>query len=193
MMQTGFHQSYLQEFMWIYFLKLYKCYIFILWQDDVTKKLAFSSVNCSVRSSHICLVLTNLLRYFILLCFFFLSFSLLYQCLSAVQMKCHILLLSVFCGVLYFGCVLKYNHAMFKKKGKVWWGASLVVQWLEQRASIAGVIGLILSRESKIPQAVGCRGKKNNTSLCTLGDNDVFMGHVDSPVVKIHYCRVGCP
>ena len=113
MMQTGFHQSYLQEFMWIYFLKLYKCYIFILWQDDVTKKLAFSSVNCSVRSSHICLVLTNLLRYFILLCFFFLSFSLLYQCLSAVQMKCHILLLSVFCGVLYFGCVLKYNHAVF--------------------------------------------------------------------------------
>lgn len=69
--------------------------------------------------------LYSLLHYFILLCFFFfpficsvfffffLSFSLVYQCLSVVQMKYHILLLSIYCGVLYFGCVLKYNHTMF--------------------------------------------------------------------------------
>ena len=52
--------------------------------------------------------------------FFFLSFSLIYQCLSVVQMKNQILLLSIYYGVLYFGCVLKCNHAMFggKKKGK---------------------------------------------------------------------------
>ena len=30
-------------------------------------------------------------------------------------MKYHILLLSIYCGVLYFGCVLKYNHVVFKK------------------------------------------------------------------------------
>ena len=57
------------------------------------------------------------------------------------------------------------------------------VQWLEQRASIAEVVGSILRRVSKIPQAMGC-SKKKKKSLCTLGDNDVFMGHVDSPVVQ---------
>ena len=56
------------------------------------------------------------------------------------------------------------------------------VQWLEQRASIAEVIGSILSRVSKIPQVWDAAKKKK--SLCTLGDNDVFMGHVDSPVVQ---------
>ena len=50
--------------------------------------------------------------------FFFLSFSLVYQCLSVVQMKNHILLLSIYYGVLYFGCVLKCNHAMFGEKKK---------------------------------------------------------------------------
>ena len=50
--------------------------------------------------------------------FFFLSFSLVYQCLSVVQMKYHILLLPIYCGVLYFGCVLKYNLAMFLGGGE---------------------------------------------------------------------------
>ena len=67
---------------------------------------------------HICLVLTSLLHYFILLFFFSFSFSLVCQCLSVVQMKYHILLLSIYC-VLYFGCILKYSHTMFKKKKKM--------------------------------------------------------------------------
>ena len=113
--------------MWIYFLKLYKCYIFILWQYDVTKKLPFCLLcYCSVCHLHIRLILTSLLRYFILLCFFFFSFSLVYQHRSVVQMKYHILLLSIYCGVLYFGCVLKYNHTMFQKKKKEdQWGVLL--------------------------------------------------------------------
>ena len=80
------------------------------------KEIAFSSVTLQFCHRHICLVLTSLLCYFIFLWFFFLSFSLVYQCLSVVQMKNHILLLSIYYGVLYFGCVLKCNHAMFGKK-----------------------------------------------------------------------------
>ena len=98
--------------MWIYFLKLYKCYIFIFWQYDVTKKLPFFCY-CSVCHLHICLILTVSCIISFCYVFFFLSFSLVYQCLSVVQMKYHILLLSIYCGVLYFGCVLKYNHTMF--------------------------------------------------------------------------------
>ena len=59
------------------------------------------------------------LFHFALGVFFSLSFSLVYQCLSVVQMKYHILLLLIYCGVLYFDCVLKYNLAMLlggKKK-----------------------------------------------------------------------------
>ena len=52
------------------------------------------------------------LFHFALGVFFSLSFSLVYQCLSVVQMKYHILLLLIYCGVLYFDCVLKYNLAM---------------------------------------------------------------------------------
>ena len=103
--------------MWIYFLKLYKYYIFIFWQYDVTKKLPFFC-NCSVCHLHICLILTVSCIISFCSVFFFLSFSLVYQCLSVVQMKYHILLLSIYCGVLYFGCVLKYNHTVFKKKKK---------------------------------------------------------------------------
>ena len=61
-------------------------------------------------------VMSLVLFHFALLFFFFLSFSLVYQCLSGVQIKNHILLPSTYCGVLYFLCVLKYNHAMFEKK-----------------------------------------------------------------------------
>ena len=80
------------------------------------KEIAFSSVTVHFCHLHICLFLTRFLCYFIFLWvvfFFFLSFSLVYQCLSVVQMKYHILLLSIYCDVLYFGCVLKYNHTMF--------------------------------------------------------------------------------
>ena len=76
------------------------------------KEIAFILLLFSLSSSYM-LNPYSLLHYFILLCFFFLSFSLVYQCLSVVQMKYHILLLSIYCGVLYFGCVLKYNHTMF--------------------------------------------------------------------------------
>ena len=60
------------------------------------------------------------LFHFALGVFFSLSFSLVYQCLSVVQMKYHILLLLIYCGVLYFDCVLKYNLAILLggKKGK---------------------------------------------------------------------------
>ena len=85
------------------------------------KETAFSSVTVQFCHLLICLVFVLcLLCYFILLCcfFFFLSFSLVYQCLSVVQMKYHILLLPIYCGVLYFGCVLKYNLAMFFVGGR---------------------------------------------------------------------------
>ena len=84
------------------------------------KEIAFSSVTVHFCHLHICLFLTRFLCYFIFLwvVFFFLSFSLVYQCLSVVQMKYHILLLPIYCGVLYFGCVLKYNLAMFFVGGR---------------------------------------------------------------------------
>ena len=104
--------------MWIYFLKLYKCYIFIFWQYDVTKKLPLFCY-CSVCHLHICLILTVSCIISFCYVFFFLSFSLVYQCLSVVQMKYHILLLSIYRGVLYFGCVLKYNHIKKRKKASV--------------------------------------------------------------------------
>ena len=31
----------------------------------------------------------------------------------AMQMKYHVLLLSTYYSILYFGCVLKYNHIVF--------------------------------------------------------------------------------
>ena len=111
--------------MWIYFLKLYKCYIFILWQYDVTKKLPFCLLLFSLSSSYTLNPYQSLTLFHFAL-FFFFSFSLVYQRLSVVQMKYHILLLSIYCGVLYFGCVLKYNHTMFQKKKKEdQWGVLL--------------------------------------------------------------------
>ena len=85
------------------------------------KEIALSSVTVQFCHLHTCLFLTRFLCYFILLWvffFFFLSFSLVYQCLSVVQMKYPILLLPIYCGVLYFGCVLKYNLAMFLGGGE---------------------------------------------------------------------------
>ena len=76
---------------------------------------------CSVLSSSYMLIPYQVLVLFhfaLGVFFFFLSFSLVYQCLSVVQMKYHILLLPIYCGVLYFGCVLKYNLAMFLGGGE---------------------------------------------------------------------------
>ena len=39
--QIGLHQSSPPLFMCIYFLKLYICYIFNLWQYDITRKVLF--------------------------------------------------------------------------------------------------------------------------------------------------------
>ena len=36
-----------------------------------------------------------------------------------MQMKYHILLPSIYYGVLYFGCILKYNHDLKKKKDQL--------------------------------------------------------------------------
>ena len=56
--------------------QLYKCYIFIFWQYDVTKKLPFFC-NCSACHLHICLILTvSCIISFCSVFFFFLSFAL---------------------------------------------------------------------------------------------------------------------
>ena len=61
-------------FIWIYFLKLYKCYIFILWQYDVTKKLPLLLLLLSLSFSYMLSPYQSLALFHFALVFFLTPF-----------------------------------------------------------------------------------------------------------------------
>ena len=110
------------------FLKLYKYYIFNLWQYEITEKLLISII-VQLSHLHVCLIFTGHLYHFIFLLFSIslgISLSVLlisknsFMTKNALQIKYHVFMPSVYYGVLYFGCILKYNCVIFLKNILSW-------------------------------------------------------------------------